>query len=150
MPAPPSQSQHQALTDWLQANDWTLFSEASKAVDERDALHEAISTSAVSRSQLRAIVNTARVSGNPNTFRRFLRERKERREKEASSSDRDHIIQKAAFWVEVINQWHHAQDNHVSRAADELNLDLSKTDQMRIISAYFEHLVAHCQLRSES
>jgi hypothetical protein len=150
MRASSSLTTHQSLTGWLQRNDWALFSSASAAVDEQAALHEGVSTSAVKRSQLRAILNTACISANPNTFRRFLRERKERREKEASSSDKDHIHKKAAFWEEIVNQWHHAQHTYVNAAADELDLDLSEADQMRIIGAYFEHLIAHCQLRSKS
>lgn len=138
MPAPTAApSSHRALTRWLQRNDWMLHSNASRAVDDIEALREG--ATAVNKTQFRAIVNTARLCDNSNTFKRFLQKRKDRRQKEGKK-------RKAAFWNELLNQLRIANDH--ARDAETAVADLSKSDKMRVVEVYFEHLIAHCQLRS--
>jgi len=138
---------HQVFTEWLRRNDWVMHTDASTAVEEVEALSEGVPE--ITRSQLRAILNTARVCDKPRTFKRFLDSRRRRRDKEAQNSGKPYLKKKAAFWNEVLNRFRHAQKTYVNAAASDLSgVSLSNGDKMRVIETYFEHLIAHCKLHS--
>lgn len=142
---PPTQTPRQALDAWLARTDWTLHTDAINAVETISAFSEGVR--AVDKSQLRAVVNTAKVCNNHGTLRRFINHRAERREK-ANQED------KAAFWRALADRLSHIKDTYVpdaEQAIEQLTAtphDLSEPELMRIVRAYFGHLIAHCHLRA--
>lgn len=133
----------QALDAWLTRTDWTLHKDAINAVDTISAFSEGVQ--AVENSQLRAVVNTAKVCDNHNTLRRFITKRAERRAK-AGQED------KAAFWRALADRLSHIKNTYVPDAEQAIgqftkgSYDLSEPELMRIVRAYFGHLIAHCHL----
>lgn len=144
-PARRTLAPRQALDAWLTRIDWTLHKDAINAVDTDSAFSKGVQ--AVENSQLRAVVNTAKVCDNHNTLRRFITKRAERREK-ANQED------KAAFWRALADRLSHIKDTYVpdaEQAIEQLTAtphDLSEPELMRIVRAYFGHLIAHCHLRA--
>ena len=139
-----SLSKHHALTDWMHRNDWNMHRAASEAVEDTSGGFRGVAHGAVGRTQLRAILNTARVCTSPGDFESFLSARRERRRKNGSPPQED-------FWQALLDHLRAARNEsgYVKKAKEALGGALSPAQEMRIIEAYFTHLITHCQLRSK-
>ena len=138
-------TERQAFDAWLTRTDWTLHEDAIAAVDDIEGLSKG--PRSVHNSQLRAVVNTAKVCSDPGTFRWFINKRAERRSKAGQEN-------KAAFWQALSSRIDHVKNEHVPAAetaveqATGADCTLSDADVMRIVRSYMGHLIAHCHLRA--
>lgn len=130
------------LGAWLRRHDWTLYEAATGAVEDEEAIAGGLDR--VKKTQLRAVINTARMCSSPSTFRRFLKKRAERRR----AADQD---TRADFWSELAAQLDYVQEEHAEPAVDAAGIPDARADgaEMRVVRAYFEHLISHCHVANE-
>jgi len=145
MPSDPTHSASRALTEWLQRNDWALYERATTAVETESAFKDGVSV--VKKSQLRAVVNTARMCSTPSQFRGFLDKRRERRERAARKRDKKVLEQKAQFWKALKSHLNEIEEQ-AAEAAEHAGVPDTGRDaaKMGVVRTYFEHLVSHCQV----
>ena len=140
-----TRTKSQAFDAWLTHIDWALHKDAINAVDTIDGL--SAGTRPVGNSQLRAVVNTAKVCSDSRTFKKFINKRAKRRAKASKEK-------KAAFWRALSSRIDHVKNEHVPAAeaaieqATGADCTLSDADVMRIVRSYMGHLIAHCHLRA--
>jgi hypothetical protein len=136
-----SRSDH-ALSDWLRRHDWTLYETATSAVEQKEAFTEGLSD--VKKSQLRAVINTARMCSSPSTFKGFLEKRAERRRSSGETT-------KANFWRALADEVDDVQDEHAAPAVTAAGFPETGTEaaEMRVVRTYFEHLISHCHVAGQ-
>lgn len=141
-----------ALSGWLRRNDWALYETATQAIEERDAFAEGVSE--VKKSQLRAVLNTARMCPRPGAFEHFVEKRKDRREKEARQSDDEGLRKRAEFWGALEDHVGQILEDYATPAIEEITEETGGADpkvetaQMRVLRAYLEHFISHCHVKS--
>jgi hypothetical protein len=141
----PEQTKRAASPDlgaWLHRHDWTLYETATNAVEDKEEISGGLRR--VKKTQLRAVINTARMCSSPSTFRGFLEKRAERRR--AAGQDT-----RADFWSELASQLDYVQEEHAEPAVDAAGIPDARADgaEMRVVRAYFEHLISHCHVAGE-
>jgi len=126
-----------------------LYKAATRAVEDEEAFAEGLSE--VKKSQLRAIINTVRMCSRAGTFEHFIEKRKDRREKEARRSDKEHLKKRAEFWNALHDHVGQVLKDYAAPAVEETKVPESKTEtaQMRVLRAYFKHFISHCHVADQ-
>lgn len=134
------------LRDWLQRHDHELAEQAVADIEGDDGLRDA-AQHAVSATQLRGLLNTAKVCSRPD-LEEYIGKRQERRQ----DTDAD----EAAFW-EALLQALGDLDELSEAAASACGADATTPQSVRegrvdertvrtlIGRRYLSHFVAHCQ-----
>lgn len=142
------------LERWLRRNDRRLAQRAISDVSETDALREAVSQgdrSAVDRSQIRALLNTAQMSEAHTLRKDHVRKRATRRRKAGQDDAAD-------FWEATDERLGDLIDEVATEAIEACGAPDVTSESLRdetfdvrtvrtlVTRAYVKHFVAHCAL----
>ncbi len=141
------------LRAWLQRHDRALGKRAVGDIEETEALHDGARHGAVSMTQLRALLNTAKMcsieSSTDQGLREYIRKRKERRA-DADESE-------SAFWGAVNRVLGDLLDEVAPEAVEACEAPETTPETRRsnvfdhravrtlVARRYLSHFVAHCQ-----
>lgn len=135
------------LQGWLDRHDHQLAERAVTDIDETEALRGAVKHGDVTSTQLRGLLNTAKMS-SPDDLKKYIGKRKKRRNA-ANQDDAD-------FWEElefVLGGFDAVVDEAAEACGAEETTPQSvrigrldrRTVHARVMRRYMTHFVAHCQ-----
>jgi hypothetical protein len=143
-----SATPRERLRGWLQRHDHQLAERAVADIEDTEALRESAKREdVVSATQLRGLLNTAKMSSSKD-LKEYVEKRKERR-KAADQND-------AAFW-EALDRLLRNFDDLIDEGVDASGAQETTPQSVRqgqldrrgvetqILRRYLSHFVAHCQ-----
>lgn len=126
-----------AATWWYQ-NDFRLLQRATDFVAKTDSVQAALEQNGIKRTQLQALLNTARCCP-AKELRQFIGRRKERRDKAGDELE-------AGFWEAVERELANLLNEELHGLEQEGSLEKGEREEIKTLIGrrYIEHLVSHC------